>query len=513
MLAIQKHLNGQYEFRRNEVLDRTEFRLFTENRVATKKQTYKILTERDLNSIQIDLTRNDIKCSMTTLKTLLNSEFVPNSDPFREYFESLPKWHPEKSTDYIRGLAEKVRLSEDDLQTTWYDYFERWLVASVGSAIDPNVTNHQVLVLVGEQGLGKSTFLNKLIPKPLRDYLYTGNVDPNNKDTLVNLAENMFINLDELENLNKTELGNLKALITQSEIKLRRAYAVFNESLRRRASFMGSVNDAEFLTDTTGNRRYLIFTCKYIEYNHKIDMDKVYSQAYYLFKHSKENKSYKYIFDSEDYKKLDKLNFNYLRVSTEEDMLIKHYSPTTREAEDCILLTPTEILREIERIEGAIFDKYSSIRKLGQALHKHKFTKLSKNNRKPYILKRNDLTQTKFDENDSENISDIATSGRLSAELMRPFKYEIINDAEKNDSIGYYEIVKRNYNRNIFESYFTYQTLRLVQEHPDIKHTEDDIHWFAKNLMYVMDNFYNYNLEEWEIIIQNIHNEFIRGKY
>ena len=128
----------------------------------------------------------------------------------------------------------------------------------VACALDEEKVNHQVLVLVGPQGIGKSSWLNSLLPKELSGYLYSGLINPNNKDTLVHLSENLFINLDELENLNKTELGSLKSLITQSAIKLRKAYGMFNENLRRRASFMGSVNDAEFLTDSTGNRLSLI---------------------------------------------------------------------------------------------------------------------------------------------------------------------------------------------------------------------------------------------------------------
>jgi hypothetical protein len=71
-----------------------------------------------------------------------------------------------------------------------------------------------------------------LVPDALEGYLYSGIVNPNNKDTLINLSENLIINLDELENLNKTELGSLKALITQSAIRLRKAYGIYNEKTK-----------------------------------------------------------------------------------------------------------------------------------------------------------------------------------------------------------------------------------------------------------------------------------------
>lgn len=53
---------------------------------------------------------------------------------------------------------------------------------------------------------------------------------PGNKDTLIHLVECMLINLDELENLNRTEIGSLKELITKNQIRIRRPYGHNNET-------------------------------------------------------------------------------------------------------------------------------------------------------------------------------------------------------------------------------------------------------------------------------------------
>jgi len=100
----------------------------------------------------------------------------------------------------------------------------------------------------GAQGIGKTTWMEKLCPSILRPYLFSGTINPNNKDTLIHLAECMLINMDELENMNRTEIGTLKEIITKSAIRIRRSYGHNNESLTRRASFMGSVNTSLFLT-------------------------------------------------------------------------------------------------------------------------------------------------------------------------------------------------------------------------------------------------------------------------
>ncbi len=112
----------------------------------------------------------------------------------------------------------------------------------VACVINEKVTNQTVIVFSGKQSVGKTTWIEKLISKSLKDYMFSVTIKPNNKDTLIHLAECMLINLDEIENLNLTEIGTLKELITKTHIRMRKAYGHNNEPLTRRASFAGSVN-------------------------------------------------------------------------------------------------------------------------------------------------------------------------------------------------------------------------------------------------------------------------------
>jgi len=372
---IEEYLLSNYDFRYNPVLDRTEFKIHKERR-------YTLLSERHINSLFRELNNNGHKCLMATLKSLLNSDFIESEDPFIEYFESLPKWR-KGDKDYIGELMKTIGAENDDF-FKWS--FPKWLVATVVCSINPERVNQQVLVLVGKQGLGKSTWLNKLVPRALDGYLYTGIVNPSNKDTLVNLSENFLINLDELENLNKTELGSLKSLITQSAIRLRKAYGVFNDNFTRRASFVGSVNEVEFLTDQTGNRRYLVINCNQILYEdlENIDFDLVYSQAYSLYKNSKASSSFKYWFAGDDINVIDDNNHQFIRVSIEEELLLQFYRPAFSNDIEIEYLTPTEILSKLQQKTEARINDASSLRRIGNALQKHGFKKVSKGNSKPY---------------------------------------------------------------------------------------------------------------------------------
>lgn len=87
-------------------------------------------------------------------------------------------------------------------------------MALVASIKEKDVVNQTVLILQGGQGVGKSTFLLGLAPKELSDYVFSGNLNPNNKDSIIQLSETIICQLDELETLTKYKEGALKELIT-----------------------------------------------------------------------------------------------------------------------------------------------------------------------------------------------------------------------------------------------------------------------------------------------------------
>jgi len=196
----------------------------------------------------------------------------------------------------------------------------------------------------------------------------------------VHLAENIFINLDELENLSRRNSSSLKEIITKSSIKLRRPYATVSEYMPRRASFMGSVNSREFLKDSTGNRRFLCFETVRINYRHDIDMDKVYGQAYSLY-----NTSFEYWFEGDDIKAINDHNENYSVVSLERELLENLFEPCLgNEVPDLSL--ETESLLEYIYKKSPIASRLSP-KLLGQALTKMNWSKKKTMGRRYWELK------------------------------------------------------------------------------------------------------------------------------
>ncbi len=95
---------------------------------------------------------------------------------------------------------------------------------------DLGCQNHVCLVLTGEQGKFKTTWLDNLLSPLTRQLSFTGKIDPQNKDVLTLVAEYLFINIDDqLKALNKRDENELKNLITAPSVKYRRPYDVYIE--------------------------------------------------------------------------------------------------------------------------------------------------------------------------------------------------------------------------------------------------------------------------------------------
>ena len=357
---LEMFLNNRYNFRYNTILGKLEFKTLK----ATK---WKPMTDFSENSILREILKAKVKCSINSLRNLLHSDYCEMFDPFEVYFENLSNNHDE--TDYITMLADTVTTTKQEL---WRTCFKKWFVAMVACVLDEKQVNQTVIVFSGKQGLGKTTWMEKLMPKQLKEYIFSGTINPNNKDTLIHLAECMLINLDELENLNRSEIGSLKEIITKTHIRMRKAYGHNNENLPRRASFAGSVNTAQFLNDTTGSRRFLCFEVEHIEYTHDIDINKVYAQAMQL----KED-GFRHWFNQEEIKEINQNNEQYQLRSPEEELLLTWFEPAEKDKAQYFFNT-TQIA-QILSTRANININEATVRKLGMALKKHGFKKIVKN--------------------------------------------------------------------------------------------------------------------------------------
>jgi predicted P-loop ATPase len=368
IVVIERYLGQHYQFIFNELTSRIEFK-------PIAAANFELLNDYKLNSIYRDLKLNRIKTSVSELRAIINSDFVPVFNPFKAYFENLPQW--DGHTDYIAQLAATVSTTNDQL---WEKCLRKWLVAMVGSAIQEEIVNHTVVVFSGPQGIGKSTWILNLVPTELKNYVFSGTINPSSKDTLVQISECLLINMDELETMSKAQIGELKEMVTKAAVRIRRAYGLHVENMPRRASFSGSVNDKEFLNDTTGNRRFLCFEVTNIQYNHGVSMDQVFSQAYALFR-----TGFQFWFDGTEIQEIATNNEQFQSVPFEEELLLAHYEPVSKE-DATLFLSTTDIASNLA--EHRKFNITASTKlNLGRALHKHQFVRVKKKGRYVFAVK------------------------------------------------------------------------------------------------------------------------------
>ena len=374
---LELFLSNKYVFRHNMVSGKLEFQYFG-------KKKWNVMNDFIENSMLRECLKGRIKTNLSSLRNLLYSDFCVLFNPFEDYFFNLPTY--DEKTDYISDLANTITTTKQDL---WQQCFKKWLVAMVGCVLDDKVINHTVIVFSGKQGLGKTTWVEKLVPKQLKEYLFSGTINPNNKDTLVQLAECMLINLDELENLNRSEIGSLKEIITKTQIRMRKAYGHNNETMPRRASFAGSVNTAQFLNDSTGSRRFLCFELEGIKYQHDVDINMAFSQALFLFK-----SGFRFWFDQEEIKSITENNEQYQLRSPEEELLLTWFEPSEVENAQSFLNASQIASKLVDKTKININD--NTINKLGKALKKHNFIRLKKNGLFVYAVKENSYEEVDY---------------------------------------------------------------------------------------------------------------------
>lgn len=217
---IELFLRARWIFRYNVVSNKAEFKL-----VKDPDAPFVEMRDFDYNSILRDLKYADLQCSMSTLRMILASKFMVEYDPYIEYTVNLPEY--DGQTDYIEQLADTVATGN---QVFWRRAFKKWFVAMAASWMQPEVVNHTALIMSGEQGIGKTTWLGNLIPTPLRKYVYAGMVNVRDKDKpfagldkayaqAINLIQNGFQYWFSQDELSELEQNNeeFRAVIPEEE--------------------------------------------------------------------------------------------------------------------------------------------------------------------------------------------------------------------------------------------------------------------------------------------------------
>lgn len=201
-------------------------------------------------------------------------------------------FHPVR--DYIKSLKwDGVKRAE----TLWIDYLgaedthytrevtRKHLTAAVARVFEPGCKFDYVIILSGQQGIGKSTMLKKLGREWFSDSLSA----VQGKEAYEQLHGVWIAEMGELYATRKSESEAVKLFLSKQEDIFRVAYGRRTSTFPRQCVFYGTTNDSQFLRDWTGNRRFwpLAVTGKgaksFEDFNDET-VGQVWAEAYQLYK-------------------------------------------------------------------------------------------------------------------------------------------------------------------------------------------------------------------------------------
>lgn len=370
---VTNYLNQKYQVRYNEIA--LEFEIRTEN---------EDWEELNINSLFIELIQSGINITLNKLEILLKSHLIDKYNPIYNYFENLPKWNCE---NHIQKLANYITTTDNQ---SFQKHFEKWLTRAVLCSLKKGYINKQCFVLFNtKQNSGKTSFLRFLIPTQLEKY-YTEDIGID-KDGLISLCKSMIINIDELSVMSKIDVNTLKSFISKNTINARLPYDRKSSLMHRTASFCGSTNRSDFLTDETGSVRWQIFEVLEIDFNYskEININQVWAQAYF---NAFERKNYNPELTAEDIQENEKRNEKYKQVSLEQEIILTHFEKSENKID---FLTATDIMLAMNNALGVRLN----IIKIGKALTTLNYERIKHSKRQVYGY----LIKRKIEESKNDN--------------------------------------------------------------------------------------------------------------
>ena len=355
---ISQWLSQRVEVVYNLVTDQTMF-------MIKNTADWLQLDERMLCSIRGQIAADTGKRVLKQdVRDVLNSDFSRLSHPVREYVEALPAWD---GCDRVKELCRHVSAQEPQ-------YFEwtlhKWLVAVVAMWMSDLASNHEIFVLIGAQGIYKTTFFRHLLPPQLRMYFWENAHNSfSSKDDHLALAENCLVEIEEMDLQSSRDISELKALATSEKVKERRPYARFREEKHRLASFCGSGNQERFLSDETGNRRWLCHKVDHIDDPRTwgLDYDQLYAQL-----RDELRQGFRYWFDSDEQRRVERQNEAF-RIESDEEQLIRSRLRRPSAGEKVTLMNSSMIC---QLLNGGVVGRGLSTRKVGIIMNSLGFRKV-----------------------------------------------------------------------------------------------------------------------------------------
>ena len=244
-------------------------------------------SEASLVNIRSLCNLNQLSKSSTDFLTILFNKNRVN--PVMDWIESKD-WD---DTDRIKELVDSIELNNADDFDYAVEIITLWLIQCFAaldgaerSPISYKIPKYELcLVFTGSQGAKKTSWFKSLLPNKLEQYYKEGvTINISDRDSEKTAISGWIVELGEIDStFKKSAISELKAFFSRRFDDIRLPYGRTSSAFKRRTSFCGSVNDVNFLHDTTGNRRYLPLQVEKCNYRHQVEIQQLWAQIRHLY--------------------------------------------------------------------------------------------------------------------------------------------------------------------------------------------------------------------------------------
>jgi predicted P-loop ATPase len=294
------------------------------------------------------------------MRTAMQDMAINNKyHPVTEYLENLPEWD---GMSRFEQLMDKLSMSSELADTFW----RKFLIGSIAKAIDSQ--QNFMLVLLGGQGKGKSRLTRWLCPLP--KLFFEGPINPDNKDSLIQLINHWLWEVAELDaTTRRSDVAALKNFISRKIVTVRVPYGRYDIIKPATASMIGTVNPdgTQFLNDTE-NRRFAIIHLDDIDWSYEeIDKDMLWAELYHAYRQGEE-----YELTPFEREIQNEINADHVTESPLETVLIAHYKLDSSDPEEFI--TVNDLMQQLEDL-GVKGDQFRNKMELGKVMARNGINK------------------------------------------------------------------------------------------------------------------------------------------
>lgn len=289
--------------------------------------------------------------NLAAVNSLATQNVIPfaNEVALRNLSNPVEDWIKSKAWDGDDRLpAFYATVQEEEGYPTYLKeaLLHRWLLSAVAAALKRGEFKARgVLTLQGPQGIGKTSWGRALIPNKglcAKAFKSDHHMDGSSKDSILGAICHWIVEIGELDSSFKKDVARLKGFLTGDYDKIRAPFARSVMEHPRQTVFFATVNEANFLVDTTGNSRWWTIPVRKLDFNHGVDMQQVFAQLAVELGGGAE-----WWLTPSEGEALEEQNQKHLSVSAIRERILDGYEKADSGGRASFWVTPMELLERL----------------------------------------------------------------------------------------------------------------------------------------------------------------------